>query len=94
MATTTTTQTRRRNGGTPDETTELGLEATRNAQEALLRSLRAGADTALTFADVQPGELILYEDAYRNLALALNRGSAAEALELMPGDELVLRPGD
>ena len=52
MATTTTTQTRRRNGGTPDETTELGLEATRNAQEALLRSLRAGADTALTFADV------------------------------------------
>jgi hypothetical protein len=53
MATTTTTQQRqRRNGGTPDEMAEFGMEATRNAQEALLRSLRAGVDTALTFADV------------------------------------------
>jgi S-adenosylmethionine hydrolase len=49
---------------------------------------------ALTFADVPSGELVLYEDAYRNLALAMNRGSAAEALELEPGDELVLRQGD
>ena len=46
----------------------------------------------LTFADVAAGELILYEDAYRNLALAVNRGSAAEALALGAGDELVLRP--
>jgi hypothetical protein len=47
-----TTQTRRRNGGTADEMTELGLESTRNAGETLLRSLRAGVDTTLTFADV------------------------------------------
>jgi len=52
MATTTTQPRQRRNGGTADETAEFGLEATRNAQEALLRSLRAGVDTALTFADV------------------------------------------
>jgi S-adenosylmethionine hydrolase len=48
----------------------------------------------LTFADVQAGELILYEDSYRSLALALNRGSAAEVLHLSPGDEVVLRPSD
>src|SRR4051812_28377438 len=29
-----------------------------------------------TFTDVPPGELLLYEDAYRTLALAVNRGSA------------------
>lgn len=61
MATTTTTQTRRRNGGTADETTDLGMEATRNAQEMLIRSLRTGVDTALTFADVGrqvTGELV------------------------------------
>jgi hypothetical protein len=52
MATTTTTQARRRNGGTADETAEFGMEATRNAQETLLRSLRTGVDTALTFTDV------------------------------------------
>lgn len=43
-----------------------------------------GADAryAVTFADVQAGELLVYEDAYRTLALAINRGSAREALGL------------
>ena len=49
---TTTTQARRRNGGTADDTMEFGMEATRNAQETLIRSMRTGVDTALTFADV------------------------------------------
>lgn len=54
MATSTTTQARRRtNGnGNAEETAEFAMEATRNAQETLLRSLRAGVDTALSFADV------------------------------------------
>jgi hypothetical protein len=53
MATTSsTTQARRRNGGTPDDMAEFGLDSTRNAGETLLRSLRAGVDTSLTFADV------------------------------------------
>jgi S-adenosyl-L-methionine hydrolase (adenosine-forming) len=47
---------------------------------------------SLTFGDVQAGQLILYEDSYRSLALAVNRGSAAEVLDLAPGDEVVLRP--
>jgi S-adenosyl-L-methionine hydrolase (adenosine-forming) len=45
----------------------------------------------LTFSDVANGQLMLYEDSYRNLALAVNRGSAAEMLGLAPGDEVVLR---
>ncbi len=51
-----------------------------------------GAAFTLTFADVGPGELILYVDSYRSLALAVNRDSAAERLRLGPGDEVVLRP--
>ena len=47
-----TTQARRRNGGTPEDSAEFTLEATRNAQETLLRSLRTGVDTALSFSDV------------------------------------------
>ena len=35
---------------------------------------------AHAFTDVEPGELLLYEDAYRTLALAVNRGSAADRL--------------
>jgi hypothetical protein len=47
-----------------------------------------------TFADVEPGRLILYEDSYRHLALAVNRGSAAEVLNLGLGDEVTLRPAE
>lgn len=43
---------------------------------------------AVTFADVPAGELLLYEDAYRTLALAVNRGSARDALGLALDDEL------
>jgi len=35
-----------------------------------------------TFADVPPGELLFYEDAYGALSLAINRASAFEALGL------------
>jgi S-adenosylmethionine hydrolase len=46
---------------------------------------------ATTFADVAPGELILYEDAYRTLALAVNRGSARDLLGVGRDDELRIR---
>ena len=49
------------------------------------------APYASTFADVGPGELLLYQDAYRTLALAVNRGSAAEFLGLALDDELRIR---
>jgi len=47
---------------------------------------------AQTFADVRPGELIVYEDAYRTLAVAINRGDAAGTLRLEPDSEVRLRP--
>ena len=50
------------------------------------------ATYAGTFADVRPGELIVYEDAYRTLAVAINRGDAAATLALRPDAELRLRP--
>lgn len=53
---------------------------------------RERAQYARTFADVAPGELLLYEDAYRTLALAVNRGSAAQRLGLGPDDTVVLQP--
>ncbi len=47
-----------------------------------VRVLDQDAVYATTFADVPPGQLLIYEDAYRTLALAVNRGSAAEQLGL------------
>jgi hypothetical protein len=54
-------------------------------------SVRAARYCA-TFAEVTPGELLIYEDATRMLALAVNLGSAAELLEAGAEDELMVRP--
>jgi hypothetical protein len=43
---------------------------------------------AVTFADVRPGEVLVYQDAYRALSVAVNRGSAADLLGLAPDGEL------
>ena len=46
------------------------------------------AVAATTFADVRPGDILLYEDAYRNVAVAINGGNAADMLAARPGEEL------
>jgi S-adenosyl-L-methionine hydrolase (adenosine-forming) len=45
-----------------------------------------------TFADVPAGELLLYEDSSRTLALAVNRGDAATVLGVELDDEVRLLP--
>jgi len=47
---------------------------------------------ATTVADVPPGGLLLYEDGYRILALAVNRGSALATLGLGLDDEVLIAP--
>jgi S-adenosylmethionine hydrolase len=69
--------------------TEITLGGTVELEVAGERYL---ATYAQTFADVRPGELIVYEDAYRTLAVAINRGDAAATLALRPDAELRLRP--
>ena len=45
-----------------------------------------------TFAEVGHGELLLYEDAYRRLAVAVSRRDAAKRLDVVIDGELWLRP--
>ena len=56
------------------------------------RGERYLATYARTFADVGSGELIVYEDAYRSLAIAINRGDAGATLGLRADAEVRLRP--
>jgi S-adenosylmethionine hydrolase len=49
------------------------------------------AVAARTFADARPGEIILYEDAYENVALAISGGNAAETFNVMPGADIRIR---
>jgi hypothetical protein len=53
---------------------------------------KATAQYARTFADVPAGGLLVYEDAYRRLALAVSHGNAAIRLAVGVGDELRIRP--
>jgi S-adenosylmethionine hydrolase len=48
------------------------------------------ATAARTYADARPGEIVLYEDSYRNVAIAINRGSAAEMFSAQPGQRVLL----
>ena len=46
------------------------------------------ATAARTFADARAGDIILYEDAYRNIAIAISGGSAAELFGVGPGQDV------
>jgi S-adenosyl-L-methionine hydrolase (adenosine-forming) len=59
--------------------------------ELATRGNRYYAVAARTFADATPGELILYEDSYRNVAIAVSRGSAAAVLGVEEGAEVVIQ---
>src|SRR5579875_541777 len=80
----------------PDQLIELSLPEPR-LEDGLLIAQRvrvtAGGseDSAVyvrTFADVSPGGLLIYEDAYRRLSVAVSHGSAAERLGVGVDDEL------
>jgi S-adenosyl-L-methionine hydrolase (adenosine-forming) len=46
------------------------------------------AIAARTFADARPGDIILYEDAYRNVAIAISGGNAASMFGAREGQDL------
>src|SRR5437588_120523 len=50
------------------------------------------AVAARTFGDARAGELILYEDSYRNVAVAVARGSAADLLGVDEGSDVTITP--
>jgi hypothetical protein len=50
------------------------------------------AVVAQTFADVRQGDILVYEDAYRALSIAINRGDAAATLQLAADAEVWITP--
>jgi S-adenosyl-L-methionine hydrolase (adenosine-forming) len=77
-----------------DDLAQVGIESgTRVEIELGLQRFYASA--AKTFADVRVGDIALYEDAYGNVAIAINSGDAAEMLAAAAGDTvgITVRPG-
>ena len=44
-----------------------------------------------TFADARPGDVILFEDSYRNMSIAISSGNAAAMLHVVVGRPLSIR---
>jgi S-adenosylmethionine hydrolase len=59
--------------------------------EVELATDRFYATAERTFADARAGDIVLYEDAYQNIALAISRGNAAQTFGIRPGTEVRLR---
>jgi S-adenosylmethionine hydrolase len=59
--------------------------------ELELAGERYYAVMARTFADARPGDVIFYEDSYRNMSVAINRGNAASMLHAGQGQPLRIR---
>jgi hypothetical protein len=49
------------------------------------------ATAVRAFADARPGDIILYEDSYENIAVAITDGNAAEMFGLRAGRRLTIR---
>ena len=52
------------------------------------------ATAARAFSDARPGDIILYEDSYENIAVAITDGNAAEMFGLHTGQRLTIRFAD
>ncbi|MBM3678191.1 MAG: SAM-dependent chlorinase/fluorinase [Actinobacteria bacterium] len=50
------------------------------------------AVAARTFADARPGDVILYEDSYRSMSVAISNGSAASVMRAQVGSTIRISP--
>jgi S-adenosylmethionine hydrolase len=73
-----------------DQLAPLGIVPGRQIEVELAMD-RFYALAARTFAEARTGDIVLYEDAYRNIALAISRGNAAETFGVRAGMEVRLR---
>ena len=77
-----------------DDVEALGIVSGTRVELDLPSGERYYAVMARTFADARPGDVILYEDSYKNMSLAITRGSAARMLHASPGQQIRIAIAD
>lgn len=76
---------------THEDVEEHGLKLGRRLELTLPSGARQEARFVRAFAEAPAEKLIVYEDAARRLAIAINYGNAGERLDLRPGAEILIR---
>ena len=77
---------------TREHVTEVGIVPGTQV-ELELGGERFYAVAARTFADARAGDIMLYEDSYRNMSVAISGGNAAEMLHARAGQSLRINAG-
>jgi S-adenosylmethionine hydrolase len=77
---------------TRDHVDEIGIVPGTQV-ELELGGERFYAVAARTFADARPGDIMLYEDSYQNMSIAISNGDAAEMLHARAGQSLRINVG-
>jgi S-adenosyl-L-methionine hydrolase (adenosine-forming) len=77
---------------TREHVTEVGIVPGTQV-EIDLGGERVYAVAARTFADARPGDIMLYEDSYRNMSVAISNGNAAEMLHARAGQPIRIDVG-
>jgi S-adenosylmethionine hydrolase len=75
-----------------EQLAQTGLKLGRRVEVRTAAGEAHAAAYARTFADVAAGELLVYEDSSRRIALAISHGDAASRLGIAIDDELRLSP--
>jgi S-adenosylmethionine hydrolase len=75
---------------TRDDLDQVGV-APGTRLELELSGERYYAVAVRTFADARPGDVILFEDSYRNMSVAISNGNAAAMLHAVVGLPLSIR---
>ena len=75
-----------------DDLADTGVKLGQRVELRVASGTAYEAQVARTFADASAGGLLVYEDAYRRLALAVSHGNAAERLGLAIDDEVRIAP--
>lgn len=73
----------------PTHLEQIGLSRGKTL-EIRIEGHRVQAPFAITFADVEPGELVVVEDSYGWLSLSVNNGDAAERLRADAGSTAIV----
>jgi S-adenosyl-L-methionine hydrolase (adenosine-forming) len=75
-----------------EDLADSGLKLGHGATLEFPRGATIAVTYVRTFADADRGELLLYEDAQRRLAIAVSQGDASDRLGVGVDDELRIRP--
>jgi len=77
---------------TRDDLERIGVVPGARVELELAAQQRYYAVAARTFADARAGDVILYEDSYRNMSIAISNGDAAAMLHATSGQAIRIVP--